>query len=399
MKNKFLALILSFVILVSVPSTSIAAGLLTSVSDNITTVFSQQLDNLKSKINSITDITGNVLDELVTLVTTRFKDVKKSAWYTETISTLVGLGILDGYPDNTLRPSGTLQVDQFTKMLVASLGYKVENSSGYWATSWIAKAEELGIIQNGEFTANDYKKNINRGQMARMIVRAMELKGEKDYPADINNYAKQLNDYSSIPSQYREYVLKAYVKGIVTGYGEVPNVTFQYSNNATRAEAATMIVRLLDKSIRQVPELKNVEENGVIIIEGIRFNPINDVDPNYGTMKREKAKEFEKKFFNSLKFNKQNNSLDGYVPKLPEGFWWDLGFIVDYDPKYKVNQLNMETFPEMDSLKQGEKFSVKLRQGDWSKVVFAGVSAKVKSEGGSEGETYLSYPSMKYTEK
>lgn len=278
MKKRFLALFLITIMLISIPSVSMANGLLDSVKDGASKIITQQIENLKGNIHVITDVTKDVLGELVDLVTEKFSDVKKSAWYIDTIAALVGLGILDGYPDGTLKPNGTLQVDEFTKMLVSSLGYEVENGSSYWASTWIAKAEELGLVKSGEFNTSAYKKPINRGQMARMIVRAMEVNGERDYPSDMKDYSSQLNDYNSIPTQYKEYVLKAYVKGIVTGYGEVPNATFKYNNNATRAEAATMIVRLLDEEQRKVPV--KVKVGGINTIEslGLKVQPIS----NYG---------------------------------------------------------------------------------------------------------------------
>jgi len=56
-----------------------------------------------------------------------------------------------------------------------------------------------------------------------------------------------IEDFSSIGFMYRDSVIDVYGKGIITGY---PDGTFGGERTATRAEAATMLVRMLEPSQR-----------------------------------------------------------------------------------------------------------------------------------------------------
>ncbi|WP_459195659.1 S-layer homology domain-containing protein [Wukongibacter baidiensis] len=175
----------------------------------------------------------------------KFNDIEQSDWFVQTVAKLFGKGIINGYPDGTFRPHDSINADAFIKMIVIALKYEVENNEGYWAQTYIDKAKEIGIVKDGEFS--DFTREINRGEIARIIIRAMN----ENYPDDIEKYLGLIGDYNSISDGFKDYVLKAYVKGIITGY---PDTTFKAENKATRAEATTMLIRMLDESERKVPE-------------------------------------------------------------------------------------------------------------------------------------------------
>ena len=178
-------------------------------------------------------------------------------WAKETIGYLVESGIVNGYDDGTFKPEDTVQVDAFIKMVVTSLGHTLENGSSYWASTFIDKAKELSLVKEGEF--GTYESPINRAEMARMIVRALQ----EEYPDNLDKYKSLITDYDTIANIYQDYIVKAYTKGIITGYEDG---SFKPEQNATRAEAATMIVRMLDAEQRKVPELP--AKDNVLIVNG-----------------------------------------------------------------------------------------------------------------------------------
>ncbi len=165
-------------------------------------------------------------------------------WSRNTIEILSGKGVINGYPDGTFKPDGNINADEFIKMVVTLKGYKLSNGTDYWADPFISKAKELGLVQDGEFST--YERPITRQEMARIIVRGLK----ESYPTYFRDYRYNLKDYSSIPSSFADFILKAYSKGIITGYEDG---TFKGSNNATRAEAATIIIRMADESKRILP--------------------------------------------------------------------------------------------------------------------------------------------------
>ena len=177
--------------------------------------------------------------------TTHFTDVKETDWFYKDVMELIRRGLISGYPDKTFRPNAQIRVNEFTKILVSTIDNNIKTSpNAHWAEGYINKAKELGIIKNGEFS--DYNRYITRGEMARMIVRTAELNGETQYNK-LENFKYIIPDYSSIDPSLQEYVIKAYSKGIISGYKDK---TFSANESATRAQACAMIIKLIDESKR-----------------------------------------------------------------------------------------------------------------------------------------------------
>lgn len=208
----------------------------------------QQIARMENRIKSgefknINDV-KKIGNEIFEYTINKFSDVNNNDWYGRNVSYLVGLNIIAGYSDGTFRPNDPINVDAFTKMIVTALNLPVKGASGYWAQPLIDKAIEVGIIKKGEFS--QYDRPITRGEMARMIVRAMDESPSQD----LSSYIWAIKDYEDIDRDLRESVLLAYSTGIMTGIG---NGSFAACSNANRASAATMILRLIDKSSRVVP--------------------------------------------------------------------------------------------------------------------------------------------------
>ena len=176
-----------------------------------------------------------------------FTDVKAGSWYKSYVDDISSKGIITGYGNGKFGPNDKLQVDQLLTMMVKANNEQTTKltSDKYWADQYIRKATELGWVKSGEFTT--YKKNITRGEIARIIARAMT-----DYPDNLHDYKSLIKDYESIDTTLRDYILKVYAKGIVGGN---PDGTFKANNNATRAEAATMIVKYLEPTKRSEPAI------------------------------------------------------------------------------------------------------------------------------------------------
>ena len=175
----------------------------------------------------------------------QFTDVKENDWFCKDVMELTKKGFILGYPDKTFKPNAQISVDEFIKTLISSIDENVEPSEGdYWADNYIQKAKELGIVKDGEF--QDYTRYITRGEMARMIVRTAELNGENQYDK-LENFKYIIPDYNDIKADLQEYVIKAYSKGLITGYGDK---SFGADDFATRAQACAMIIRLSDESRR-----------------------------------------------------------------------------------------------------------------------------------------------------
>ncbi len=210
---------------------------------------STEIDKIISgTVTNILDVIDKSIQELVSYVVGKFKDVKSSDWYVNTVAKLVELGGINGYPDGTFRPNNTITRAEFTKLLVSTLGYDdVAKTGSHWASGYIKKAEDIGLIDKNELQNID--STITRNEMAKMCANALDYLKESHDP-DRNVYRTQIKDFNKIPLKYQDFVLKAYSKGIITGYLDG---TFRGTNGLTRAEASTVVIRVIDKSERKVP--------------------------------------------------------------------------------------------------------------------------------------------------
>lgn len=176
-------------------------------------------------------------------------DLKETDWFYENVMVLVNKGIIEGDSYGNFLPNQTITVDQFIKTMVIALGYNLEKDKEYWAQSFIDKAIELGVINDGEFST--YKNSITRGEMAKLTVRVVEmLEGAKTYTYTGDESKKLISaiaDYSSIQVAQRDYVLKAYEIGTITGY---PDGYFKADDFLKRSEACTVIRRVIDAKER-----------------------------------------------------------------------------------------------------------------------------------------------------
>lgn len=189
-----------------------------------------------------------------------YSDVPENAWYTGYVNKISELKGFAGYEDGTFRPDNQITQEEFVKTVVAlTVGEQPEatgentspkrswkNCWDSWAQPYLNKAMEMGLITEED---TDFRYNglpCTRGNMAKIATRAFEYLKEEDI-ADTSTYATKLKDYSDIPDKFKSYVLQAYGKGIISGYEDG---TFRSDGILTRAEASSVLVRLIDKAER-----------------------------------------------------------------------------------------------------------------------------------------------------
>jgi len=214
---------------------------------------SDEISNLRGKINSIYDIDANMYKKLEAAVFKKYSDIDKDAWYVSVMVKLVGLGALDGSLDNKMDPTGTVTKAMFIKMFIRAM-FGVEGLDGitpdfqHWAAKDVKKAEKENILAQGEYTPANLSEPITRGEMAKLIVRAYNqfelrpLSLEKCKPL-----TKVIKDYDRMDPAYQPYALIVYGSGIISGYSDGRFAAEDYAN---RAQAAAFIIRYLDKSER-----------------------------------------------------------------------------------------------------------------------------------------------------
>ncbi len=178
---------------------------------------------------------------VVSMSSSTFTDTN-GHWAENDIVTLADLGVVSGYDDGSFKPENTVTRAQFAKMLVNVLGYdlsekKVQfsDSDGHWAEQYIQTAFENGLIKG--YSLDTFKPNqqITREHMALILANALKEK------ASVNG--KDFTDTSKLSVKSQVAIEKIAALGLIEGY---KNGTFKPQNNLTRAQAVTVLVRLLN---------------------------------------------------------------------------------------------------------------------------------------------------------
>ena len=328
-----------------------------------------------------------------------YTDVPENAWYTGYVNKISELKGFAGYEDNTFRPDNQITQEEFVKTVVAlTVGEQPEatgentepkrswkNCWDSWAQPYLNKAMEMGLITEED---TDFRYNglpCTRGNMAKIATRAFEYLKEEDI-ADTSTYATKLKDYSDIPDKFKKYVLQAYGKGIISGYEDG---TFRSDGILTRAEASSVLVRLIDKAERpnadetlydyfgrkvtwteplriDVPEQYQVSLSDISISQAIYDEAVaNGGNISTKTLSRSKAMMFEDLVLQSIKYDGDTITLTvpDYLPESQrwaiEIAYWDID--KDYDfTMMKSHYIDKSGTYKFNDIKVLEQISIKV---------------------------------------
>lgn len=162
-------------------------------------------------------------------------------WAKEYITALSGKGIINGYEDGTFRPDNQITRAEFAKLLVTLSGrapvYKdvfADVAADNWSYGYVAAASDMGLITgyNGNFEPNGL---ITKQDAAVMLYRYAQSKGVA-LGGDV-----QFDDSALIADYAASAVGALAGGGVISG----SDGRFYPTNNTTRAEAATLIYKLL----------------------------------------------------------------------------------------------------------------------------------------------------------
>ncbi len=180
-----------------------------------------------------------------------FSDIKDH-WAQNDVEKLAGLKLLNGYPDGTFGPDYTVTRAEFAAMLmnvfeyadlkptVRSSVYFSDVSEGQWYYDCVSRmAQEDVLFGYGDGTFRP-EKQITREEVAAMITRMLTR-----FEITMNDSELTFKDADYISWWARNPLGKIAPMDIIRG---MPDGTFNPADNATRAQAAVMILRMLEKS-------------------------------------------------------------------------------------------------------------------------------------------------------
>ncbi len=173
-----------------------------------------------------------------------FKDID-GHWARDNIARLIEKGIISGYPDGTVRPDLEISRAEIVVMLAKAVNLKPSGSTVLnfadgkdiqaWASGYVKAAVENKIINGYEDNTFRPSARLLRRDMTVMAIRAF------GYTEAIEK-SLGFKDSENIPEWAKAYIAKAVELGIVNGYKDN---TFRPDNSITRAEAFTIISKCL----------------------------------------------------------------------------------------------------------------------------------------------------------
>ncbi len=332
---------------------------------------------------------------------TTFSDVPKDAWYKNDLDFITNDSrkILEGYKGK-FDPNGPLTVAQFVKIAIVTSNLMVAGTAPKqkWYVPYINKALQIGYIRNGEF--KNYEKTITRGEMARILIRELESQPTKPTYRDQAKFRAIIKDYKKFPANLRDYIVKTYDLGLIGGYTDG---TFGYNDNFTRAQAVAVVRRLLDPSKRLKVDIDNYIQKATVTVEGVKFNPYTDTTGMFDDMKLDKVQDFAMIFFNKLQFYTKDGKayIKGYIPKVPEGYSFDVNLLITSTSSKLVNILsgskadektlpNQGSFDQPIMIYQDKKFIPMDRKKVSEMYLIVDVSKE--DQFSTDGKFTLSYP-------
>lgn len=327
-----------------------------------------------------------------------YSDVNQSAWYASYVNKISELNAFSGYEDGTFRPDNQITQEEFIKTVVCLICGELNESNAptvkntwnskwsSWAIPYLDKAFELGLITEQDTMFKLVGIPCNRGEMAKVITRAVEYLKE-DSVADTSTYITKLKDYNRMKEEYKPYVLQAYAKGILSGYDDG---TFRDDGLLTRAEASSVLVRLIDKKERvnsdetlydyfgrkvtwteplrtDVPEQYQVSISDHEVISQASYDRAmaNGGSISKYELNRSKAMMFEDLVLQSIKYDGDTITLTvpDYLPESQrwaiEIAYWDID--KDYDfTMMKSHYIDKSGTYEFNDIKVLEQISIKV---------------------------------------
>lgn len=171
-----------------------------------------------------------------------------SHWAKDEINALANLLVVDGVGEGSFDPNRSITRAEFTALVVRLFGLATPDAAGSskfedvqsndWFASVVAAATGAGLIngyEDGEFRPD---QTITREEMAVILSRGLTFAGHKGDAASAGAFA----DQKDIPAWAAEAISQLAGFGIVNGK---PGNEFDPSGEATRAESAVMLFRLL----------------------------------------------------------------------------------------------------------------------------------------------------------
>ena len=180
----------------------------------------------------------------------QFSDVQSGDWFGPSVRKTYELGLMNGAGEGVFDPSGSVTVTQAIALAarihrIYTTGSDDFKQGRLWYDVYARYALEQGIIS----TRFNCRAPATREKFADILSRALPA---KELEA-INEVADGAIPDVDMQSEYAPGIYRLYRAGVITGSGS--RGRFDGSSGITRAEAAAIVTRMIDPSLRQTVTL------------------------------------------------------------------------------------------------------------------------------------------------
>ena len=168
-----------------------------------------------------------------------FSDVSADHWANSYITELSGKGVINGFPDGTFQPSGTLTYGQFIKLIVSAsiegVDFDLVSSDlDHWAAPYVKVAQNYGAVDE-DITVEKLDQPISRIEVIRILgICDMDMRRHEQKSVEDLSFT----DISDVDIAGQILLSHAVASGIINGYTDG---TFKPDNQLTRAEASKIL--------------------------------------------------------------------------------------------------------------------------------------------------------------
>lgn len=194
-----------------------------------------------------------------------FADVMPFQWYAQSIDALAAQGLMTGVGDYRFEPQGETTRAMVVTLLYRYCGQTLPEgwtrtntftdvADGQWYTEAVEWASTSGIVQGYPDNTFRPSQRITRQEMAHMIVNFLSLRGNA--LAQAQDCTGKFKDGNAIGAWALDSVNRVVAGGLMQG-DETGNMNPQ--SGATRAEFATVLLRVMDHEAKLEAERQEQE--------------------------------------------------------------------------------------------------------------------------------------------
>ncbi|GEM_PF-2168003 len=201
----------------------------------------------------------------------RFSDVNADyTWAKRYINYAYSMGVVDGYPDGTFRPSASVTYNELAAMIIRGMGYSADMLGGSWPDNYKNKAVELEIYDGiyalltaAEKQNFDYKAPALRGNTSLMIYAALDglrEQGKKELPvkeAGNGEAAEQNTNLNSDLSAAKTLSLSDAVRIMKKDSYLAKIAQLNYETDKTKVEGYAEDIKDIKSAIKSIEDMEN----------------------------------------------------------------------------------------------------------------------------------------------